>query len=663
MAHFKPSGNVTYAEALKMVLCALGYTEDLIKPIYWPVTWIAKAVNVGLTKGVDVSPNLAAPRGQIAALLENSLTIDKVVQTGYGDKVEYIVKAGETFLKGLAGAEPIVGHLFDSPELFANDGKSIKVEATGNPTFKLLNAEDVKGLLGHRVKVWVNASNEVLFVEDLTPADSVKSASYVDEDTIEIDDKDKDIDWSKVRLYRNCEEVVAVDDKEVLDGEELTAIYHDDNLYAVVAFDYETGVVDTVSTLYRRIRFAPTGSLVLDEDAEVTYIGDASKLSEIKKNDVVEYFVSSDALNLVIVVTREAHTGKFTKLASGKATIGGTVFSPATSGLFDPGDIGETVTVLLNKDGKVVKYFAETATVAKNIAMVTGKAGPIPTIDGIQYWVKLLLADGTKANFQTTESIFDDVYSATVVEYTLDDGEIDSVTELIDATDPAVPLKVAKNYKLVGGKVVASDTAVFTYKSGKFGVATWEDLAVNKEIDGILYADGNKAVAIVMTSGEAAAEGTVYGVIAGKYKELIGTEVKDIVKVLLDGVVTDYQLATGSSAIDDLVAKKVVKVTVFGASAKIELVTDKIHQASTGKTLRVTDIDEMFITVGEYDSEGFVSDTDELYVVNEDTQYVNCTGSTPKALGLLSVEDKVVVYYDLLDETDTRVAKVITVIK
>ena len=40
---FKPENPVTYAEALKMILAAIGYVPEGFTPLYWPVTWVIKA--------------------------------------------------------------------------------------------------------------------------------------------------------------------------------------------------------------------------------------------------------------------------------------------------------------------------------------------------------------------------------------------------------------------------------------------------------------------------------------------------------------------------------------------------------------------------------------------------------------------------------------------
>jgi len=157
---YKPEAQVTHAEALKMILCALGYTESVLKPVYWPVTWVAKAVELRLNAGVSVSANVPAVRGDIAALLENSLTIAHLVQEAYGDQVIYKKDPNVTFLAALAGQKPVEGILIGSPELFVTDEKIYLADVTDG--FTLLDETDAYGLLGHEVRVWPNADNEVL---------------------------------------------------------------------------------------------------------------------------------------------------------------------------------------------------------------------------------------------------------------------------------------------------------------------------------------------------------------------------------------------------------------------------------------------------------------------------------------------------------------------
>ncbi|MBQ7896933.1 MAG: S-layer homology domain-containing protein [Clostridia bacterium] len=70
---FKPEGNVTYDEALKMVCAMLGYTD--FNPEIWPIDVRLKAlIDLNLGEGLeDVAGDAAITRAQVAQLFHNSL--------------------------------------------------------------------------------------------------------------------------------------------------------------------------------------------------------------------------------------------------------------------------------------------------------------------------------------------------------------------------------------------------------------------------------------------------------------------------------------------------------------------------------------------------------------------------------------------------------------
>lgn len=70
---FKPQGNVTQAEALTMLVRALGfkkYAEDLGA---WPVGYLLAAEELGITQGLTVFPNVPMVRSEMAIALANTL--------------------------------------------------------------------------------------------------------------------------------------------------------------------------------------------------------------------------------------------------------------------------------------------------------------------------------------------------------------------------------------------------------------------------------------------------------------------------------------------------------------------------------------------------------------------------------------------------------------
>ena len=646
---FKPSGNVTYAEALKMVLCALGYTEDLIKPIYWPVTWIARAVNVGLTKGVDVSPNLAAPRGEIAALLENSLTIDKVIQVGLGDKQEFQVKEGETFLKALVGSEPVIGILAESPELFTVDDDTIWVDdgSTLGKSFDVVNIEDVKGLLGHRVKVWANSAGEVLFVEDLS---TVKSGEYdLAEDAFYVGTTkiSSSVPW--IRNY-GLSGVLA-------ESDEVTVVYDGSKPIYVIALGYTTGVVSNVSTLYESIAFSFGSPVLTLKKVDVIFNGDASALKEIQKDDVVQYIANAD--KAILFVTRNAFTGKFSRLSSDDVvTVGGRTLT----GYYNESYLGSNVKVLLDKDGDIA-YMVEAGEDEVSQVAIVLDAWYVPTKDGKTYYAKMLLADGSKATFEVTSSVYGKAsfVKGAVIEYALDDDDVvDSVSFPLAAlnTEGLAPVK---KHSLVNDVVVTPSTAIFKQigdDASKWTVLTFADLTeYGSTLTGYLVDDGASATLIVVTAGDFAVSSATWGVVADLYKT---SATKAYVSILSDGSVSDYVYAGSGLAEKDVVTYKVsgdtaTEVNKPGADYESDLTYD----------LRVASIDGNLVTVKLYHKTTGVEKANSTvrYLVDADTQYVDLLGSTPKALDALYVGAKVAVYTGGVTIGTLDLATLITVVK
>lgn len=80
---FEPETNVTYEQAIKMVVCALGYGETAMEKGEYPIGYIQVAEELGILNGIDFVQTDFATRKNIA------LIIDKALDVQYNEMYEY----------------------------------------------------------------------------------------------------------------------------------------------------------------------------------------------------------------------------------------------------------------------------------------------------------------------------------------------------------------------------------------------------------------------------------------------------------------------------------------------------------------------------------------------------------------------------------------------
>ncbi len=92
---FAPDEPVTYEQAIKMVVCALNYSEDaVVSAGGWPTGYLKIASDIGLTKNATIMPTSSpASRGLVAQIIYNSL------ETEMCDETTGEANSGKTFLK------------------------------------------------------------------------------------------------------------------------------------------------------------------------------------------------------------------------------------------------------------------------------------------------------------------------------------------------------------------------------------------------------------------------------------------------------------------------------------------------------------------------------------------------------------------------------------
>ncbi|HHY69749.1 MAG TPA: S-layer homology domain-containing protein, partial [Firmicutes bacterium] len=361
---FKPEKEITYHEALKMILTAMGYIEEGFRTVKWPVTWVMQAAEVKIDTGVPYLGDLPITRAQVAKLLDNSLTKDHVVPAPLGG---FEKKEDVTFLSKMKVTE-LEGMVVDSPELWTNTTGKIKV---GNKSFEY---EDYEGLLGHQVKVWYKDS-AIIDLVDLSTEEEVDADDW---DTLATTAKGFTNEVKAFVNYTPATKWVVSDgvykqvewngipgDLPLSAADEIVVVYDEnDKPIAVKALVYTPGEIDLV---YDYSKAVYVGGSRLDlKNAEVEYKGIVSKFDDLEAGQKIYYIYYKGsttpkiAPHAIIEVAGETVTGVLNRVAynaDGKVislVVEGKTYSAVSGGISVSSDfIGKEVNLYLDRDGKV----------------------------------------------------------------------------------------------------------------------------------------------------------------------------------------------------------------------------------------------------------------------------------------------------------------------
>ncbi|MGE5590116.1 MAG: S-layer homology domain-containing protein [Bacillota bacterium] len=674
---FGPEDPVTYAQALTIIVRMLGYAPVTEGRGIWPANYLAKAAQIGVSSGVAISGGGSAPatRGDVALFVDNSLTIDLMVEDGVTNgQITYKIAEGKNLLNTALGATAYEGTLTSVPGLDGSLDATITVATADGDEVLDLGSVDVARLLGHKVKAWTGKDGSVFFVEDKTPSTSIKTGTVVDTspadgitDGISVTDDNVKVTLPAETTYvRNFATEGGVSAFEA--GDEIAVIYDGRSVSYVVGIGYETGLVDKTSSTYTRVYFENGKSITLDGES-VTYSGAATKFEDIKAGDVVQYAkISATDNSYLVVVTRNAKKGELTKITSSSFYIDGTAYKAADQSAeadgakLDPNDfdssLGETTTVYLNKDGKVVAVDAAAAP-TKAYALLTAEAPlVVTTTDGQVMYVKVLKSDGTKATLKIANKAdvdgntvdYDAGFASaqaaltnkagTVIGYTVDsDGAIDEISLYADVDSPTTYNVKKDNHTLqdtVTNAVYAlgSSTPIFQESADgtSFAVLTRAELEAAKDGSTVSAAITLKTDSIVVgtivVKGDIAAATDKVGIVSGRYRTADGY----FVSVISEGASKDYEVASGDY--DDLAVGDVI--SFFADGTEISNLSEFADPAP--------------ITVDSVDATNLVvyPTTGDPVTATEDTQVFDYTGSTPGATEFanISTDNSVKVYVD-----------------
>lgn len=393
---FGPEENITYAQALTIVIRMLGYSQTEVGT-NWPADYINKAAELSITEGLTFGNGDIVSRGVAAYILNRSLD----------------VKMGSLASTFLSTADDVVVYATSAVSAAV---KTNEVLTTGG-TFKRgkLNMENY---LGKTVTLRADTDKEIraITVKEVPQISGILDAAYADKLTLS-GGETVSVDANKTVYYKGAPSVWSAISASLLQGSRVDV--YDDYLYI------EENKLDGPYTI------TETGEQVYDfigeaQIAAVTIDGVAAELSDIGRYDIV-YF---NRKNQRLYAYRERTTGIYEKATPTKDTLRSITVSGVTYTDIDANakrklddtpdafDTGKRVTLLFGYNGIVADVIADdeahcyTITEAFKDKVKTAEVGMIDTEDIDSVWYKGALSGYAQVYPQITPGskayIYDD---------------------------------------------------------------------------------------------------------------------------------------------------------------------------------------------------------------------------------------------------------------
>lgn len=338
--NFGPEDKVTYEQAVKMIVSALGYNLVADAKGGYPTGYLAVASTEGIVKGSNGKVGTEATRSTIAVLVYNALEVRLMDQeTWTSDGSDEFGKTDETILskylevkkyEGIVSAVPYMNNLDDDTITLSEASYEYYIKGTKQSSSKdtvIANSElvdNANSYLGKRVVAYIGEddySDETIFAiaeAKNTNNDFVLNISKIeditDDEVIYTDDRGRreEIDIDDLVIYENFKEVDEIDtDKSGI----ITFISNNtDNKYdvAIVTAYTAEGVIEDIDEFDGVYSFSVfTGDIedidTENEDVEVSIIKDGKvvnadalavgdTVSTVDLGDRFVYYVSSKVI-------------------------------------------------------------------------------------------------------------------------------------------------------------------------------------------------------------------------------------------------------------------------------------------------------------------------------------------------------------------------------
>lgn len=420
---FKPNNNVSYEEAVKMIVCALGYGEMGSEGAFWYSRYLMTAKSLGFLDGAGGAIETPATRATIASMLYNCLEVKLAENNEITNKTILENDLKLTKMIGYISSNPTIS--LSKPDANLRDDE-VEITVNGVPSvYKVDDVSKYYDMLGAQIEFYYqndfNSGLKTLLlatVKDSTTlkinANLIQSASSSTVKYYKSEDAERELNASissnSVVVYNGKLYGTAADDtstfatyyseKGVPEIGRIELLDRDgDNTYDVVfVYDYDVYFVSSVTTSDYKItdnalRQGMSGggnqiALNYKSDKINFYTADGTKteFSAIKKGSIIFVAESNHAGKAKdVIVCNDTVSGKVTAVSSSKGfTVNGKtykesalapwkkVITGATPSLTSAPAMGDTAKFYLDMEGNIIWYDKTEAASNQQYGYVTG---------------------------------------------------------------------------------------------------------------------------------------------------------------------------------------------------------------------------------------------------------------------------------------------------
>lgn len=489
---FHPDEKVSYEQAVKMVVCALGYepAAQTVGSGNWYNGYLNIASSIGITKGVKGSVGMSFTRGNMAKLIYNALSTQMMdVKSWGGNGIEYATSEDTILSKyleiekweGVVTSTPYMGYMAGTnvsigeidladAAMYQYDGKKI----TTDPFTAAKCDKDVEDLLGKKVVCYVGEDVKGDWrVFSIAEKDSYNSTLTIKASDIEKADTDyiyytNDNDkTAKAKLSKNITYVCNFAETTTFDYTDvngyLTLISNDNNNeydYAIYyTYDIVGSVVKDIEVYDEIISFDADGIDEYDaEDDNVTIVvikdGAVASIEDITVDDVIS--VVGDGDFMIYFVSSKNVSGKVTgiDISENIIRIGENEYSYAASFNADRFVMSDYITAYFNVDDEIVDIDTDDVTLNKYVMLLRYRYDSSDD----EAKIDVLTTDGKKETYVVDEKKTSDVNA--------------EINAYLDDTTGRL-LYTCLDYSIYSIKVRSKDNQLTSIKAATTDVSNW----------------------------------------------------------------------------------------------------------------------------------------------------------------------------------------------